>query len=71
MYIPTSPFYNITKRDITEQLGRIFVNARNNILTYFNNVNENYYYVPEYLNEKLNAFTDIMIDTSVRDNLRI
>lgn len=70
MYIPTSPFYNITKRDITEQLRRVFVNARNNILTYFNNVNENYYYVPEYLNEKLNTFTDIMIDTSIRHNLR-
>ena len=60
----------MTKRDMIAQLRLVFVNARNNVFTYFNNINENYYYVPDSLSEKLNTFTDIMIDASIRHNLR-
>jgi len=70
IYIPNSSFYNMTKRDMIAQLRLVFVNARNNVFTYFNNVNENYYYVPDSLSEKLNTFTDIMINSSIRYNSR-
>ena len=70
-YIPNSAFYNMTKRDMTEQLRVIFVNARTNNFTYFNNVDQNYYYVPDYLSEKLNGFTNIMITTFIINNSRI
>ena len=70
IYIPNSAFYNMTKRDMIAQLRLVFVNARNNVFTYFNNVNGNYYYVPDSLSEKLNTFTDIMINASIRHNLR-
>ncbi len=70
IYIPNSSFYNMTKRDMIAQLRLVFVNARNNVFTYFNNVNENYYYVPDSLSEKLNTFTDIMINSFIRYNSR-